>query len=296
MPPKPTAITLRAPAKINLVLAVLSKLPDGYHQISTIFQTISLCDELTLTRRPSGITITCDDPTVPSDERNLCHRAAALLLPRLPDTEPQRGVEITLRKRIPAQAGLGGGSSDAAATLLGLNRLWGLKLRRQELRDLAAEIGADVPFFLQGGMAMGAERGDQIVPIGPGPELPLVIARPAEGVSTAWAYSRCRPSGDTGAAITFMSMIARLSPATVARVLHNDLEQAVFPERPDIADLKSRLVQAGALGALMSGSGAAVFGIFATHKAAQEAAASLSNNGWWACAARSVSDGVAFTK
>lgn len=289
-------MNLRAPAKVNLVLAVLGKLPHGYHQVETALQTVSLWDEVTLERRARGIAIACDDPQVPQDESNLCYRAALLLMEHASPRRERGGVVVRLRKQIPIQAGLGGGSSDAAATLVGLNRLWGLRLRRRELRKLAARLGADVPFFIEGGCGVGVGRGDVITRLGAGPALHLVLARDGPGVSTAWAYARCPARSETDALRGIRRALSAPSPQGIAAALRNDLEQAVLPQRPDIARLKARLLQAGALGALMAGSGSAVFGVFPTRKAAQEAAARMSNHGLWAHVVHSIGSGVSFRR
>jgi 4-diphosphocytidyl-2-C-methyl-D-erythritol kinase len=286
-------LRLRAPAKVNLSLAVLGTLPDGYHRVHAVLQAVSLWDEVTLRPRRRGITITCDDPDIPTDEHNLCHRAAMLVMP---GGCLHRGVAVHLRKRIPAQAGLGGGSSDAAATLVGLNWLWGLGLRRYELARLAARLGADVPFFIRGGCAVGAGRGDEVTRLGAGPAVHLVLARAGVGVPTPWAYGRCEPGAGRRAPRVMLRAVESGSPAAVARALRNDLERAVLPARPDIAELKARLLEHGALGALMAGSGCAVFGIFSTHKAAQETAAAMSKEGVWARAVRSIGSGASFIR
>jgi 4-diphosphocytidyl-2-C-methyl-D-erythritol kinase len=290
----PPTVTIRAPAKVNLLLAVLEKLPDGYHRVETVLQTVSLWDEIIL-RAADAITLTCDDPSIPADESNLCHRAAALLRERARGRINAPGVSITLRKHIPAQAGLGGGSSDAAGTLIGLNRLWGLRLRRAELSQIGAELGADVPFFIHGGTALATGRGDVLTRLEAAPLLCMVLARRDPGISTRWAYSRCRPKSDAGAYGQMLNALGARSPSAIASALRNDLETAVLPGRPDIAELKQRLVERGALGALMSGSGSAVFGIFAGHRAAQETAAAMSKNGVWARAVRSIRQGASFT-
>jgi len=290
----PPNLTLRAPAKVNLFLAVLERLPDGYHRVETVLQAVSLWDEVRLERTPQGISIACDDPSIPTGEDNLCHRAAALMAQRLPQRVRPLGIAIALRKRIPAQAGLGGGSSDAAATLIGLNRLWRLGLRRRDLLEVAAELGADVPFFVHGGLALATGRGDNISRLKSGPALHMVLCRSGSGVSTAWAYSRCRPCGGEATYRVMLDALDTGAAAAVAAAVRNDLEAAVLPQRRDIAELKERLLGRGAVGALMAGSGSAVVGIFPARKTAQETAAHLSNNRVWACAVRSVGGGVRF--
>ena len=293
MPAPASPVTIRTPAKVNLLLAVLERLPDGYHRVEAVLQAVSLYDELTLRAAPS-ITITCDDPRIPTGEGNLCHRAARLLAERVNTGSRIPGAAIALAKRIPPEAGLGGGSSDAAAALLGLNRLWQLGLGADELTEVAAQIGADVPFFIRGGAALGTRRGDLLTPLPQAPTLHLTLVMRGPGVSTAWAYSRCRPGGEQGASGPMVEALKAGSARAIASVLRNDLEAAVLPERRDIAELKRALIQYGALGALMSGSGAAVFAIFADDKAAQETASVMSKNGIWARAVRTIERGAVF--
>jgi 4-diphosphocytidyl-2-C-methyl-D-erythritol kinase len=291
--PPASSFAIRAPAKVNLYLAVIARLPDGYHCVETVIQAVSLWDEVALAPA-QDITLTCDEPGIPTGEDNLCYRAAVLLGRRLPPGSKSLGVAIALRKRIPAQAGLGGGSSDAAATLVGLNRMWGLRLRRDELAAVAAQIGADVPFFLRGGTALGTDRGQVLTALGPAPSLHLVLARSGPGVSTAWAYSRCAPTGSEGAYRPMVDALYGGSASAVANALRNDLETAVLPERPDIVELKDALRRQGALGVLMSGSGSAVLGIFVDGAAAQETAAVMRKKGAWARAVRGIRTGVRF--
>ncbi|UCH33487.1 MAG: 4-(cytidine 5'-diphospho)-2-C-methyl-D-erythritol kinase [Armatimonadota bacterium] len=295
MPPSAFPLRLRAPAKVNLLLAVLGELPDGYHKVENVLQAVSLWDELVL-QPAQGISIACNDASVPVGEDNLCHRAARLLGARVPRAARAGGVAITLRKQVPSQAGLGGGSSDAAATLVGLNRLWDLRLRRDDLCELAVELGADVPFFIRGGTALGTGRGDKLTRLPPGPRLHIVLARSGEGVSTAWAYSHCQVSGEDGASRQMLRALSAGDGGGIAAALRNDLEDAVLPHRRDIARLKQHLLERGALGARMSGSGSAVFGIFDSRKAAQDTAAAMSNPKVWARAVSSIRGGVAFSR
>jgi len=284
------SLILRAPAKLNLLLAVLEKLPDGYHRIETIFQAVSVWDEIAL-RPARDITVTCDDPRVPADEDNLCHRAARLLREHVSGGQ-RLGARIGLRKRIPAQAGLGGGSSDAAATLIGLNRIWRLGLRRARLAEIAAQLGADVPFFLWGGTALGAGRGEILIRLGSAPVLHFTLAWREPGVATAWAYSHCRAAAERSPSRAMRDALAAGSAEAVAAALRNDLEAAVLPERPDIAALKQELLDRGALGALMAGSGSAVFGVFRDRTMAQETAVAMCKRGLWAQAVRSIEAGA----
>lgn len=276
----PETLRLPACAKINLDLRILGVREDGYHDLRTVFQTIALHDVVTLTARRGPFEIRCTDPQVPVDRRNLVWRAAALLWRHARrDRGPgPRDVQVTLEKRIPAQAGLGGGSADAAVALLGLAALWRIALDPATLGRLAARLGADVPFFLVGGTALGLGRGDDLYPLADLPRSPVVIARPRASVSTAEAYAwydaGVRPRREPP---------ARPVPAhwpAWARHLRNDLERPVASRHPVIARIKSMLLEEGAVVAAMSGSGSAVFGVFAAGPAADRAARALTARRW----------------
>ncbi|MBI3945669.1 MAG: 4-(cytidine 5'-diphospho)-2-C-methyl-D-erythritol kinase [Armatimonadetes bacterium] len=307
---------LLAPAKLNLALRVGPRRADGFHDLDSVFQAIGLHDTVSLDDTPGDgeIRVTCSDPALPCDERNTARRAAALLRePRAPG----RGVRIHLEKRIPAEAGLGGGSSDAAAVLLGLNRLWRLNLPREALLPLAAAVGSDVPFFLWGGCARVRGRGERVEPLPHRPALWFAVVRPAFGVSTARAYAdldrvreehcnqssscsssssssgvfesdRSRTRTRTEAPEPLLAALARGNAAGVGRALRSDLEGPVIAAHPEIARLKQELVEAGAEGALMSGSGSAVFGVFGVEEEARAAAAALAARWPWAAAAPAV--------
>jgi 4-diphosphocytidyl-2-C-methyl-D-erythritol kinase len=256
-----TPLTLPARAKINLHLRVLFRRPDGYHELRTIFQTIDLADILTLTPRPDGeLSLACDDPGVPTDDRNLCLRAAR----RLREAAGGSGARIELAKRIPVQAGLGGGSSDAATTLLGLNRLWGLDRPVADLAEIGASLGADVPFFLRGGTALGVGRGDELAPLPDAPGGAVLVVSPPVAVSTAWAYDRLNlvltKMPETA---TICGLHRVLAEGEVSlRHCANDFELAVFPEFPLLRQIKNILLEAGASHAMLSGSGGSLFGLF----------------------------------
>lgn len=264
---------IRAPAKINLSLRVVGKRRDGYHLLDTIMVPVGLYDEIEITRSknlrraPQALTVTCDHPLVPSGKRNLVYQAAELLLGERAAREPLR---IHIRKNIPVGAGLGGGSSDAAATLLALNRLLRLKKTRRDLLSLAASLGADVPFFIHGRPARARGIGDEIHPLRFRRRLWLVILYPYFPVSTRWVYRNLSYTLTKGIENTSLN-----SPASSHRgpagMLVNDLEKVVFRRYPQVASLKNRLLDEGAAGALMSGSGSSVFGIFATRERARKA-------------------------
>jgi 4-diphosphocytidyl-2-C-methyl-D-erythritol kinase len=272
------SVSLPAFAKINLDLRVLGTRADGYHDLRTIFQSLALFDKVTVTTRRGAIKITCDDADVPTDRRNLVWKAASMLhrVSTGKSGEPS-GVAIDLRKRIPAQAGLGGGSADAAVTLIALNTL----------SRLGARIGADVPFFLVGGTALGLGRGDDIYPLTDLPTTHVVILRPGFGVSSTDAYTWFdqerrgrRPPAP------------RLMPAgwpAWAAALRNDLESPVITHHPAIGRIKQSLLDAGAEVAAMSGSGSAVFGLFERADAARRTARDLARPGWMAVHTRTLS-------
>ncbi len=273
-----------APAKVNLFLRIVGRRSDGYHLLDSLMAPVSLYDEIEITtRRTAGteqhIWVTCDDPTIPADQSNLAYRAASLLC-----QEAGIGayITITLQKNIPAGAGLGGGSSNAAAVLKALNQALSLGLETDHLCRLAAQLGADVPFFVPCQMARVGGIGEVLMPFPPLPQRWLVIVVPAFPVSTPWAYQRFdelqldSPDLKSRAIDRTPPIDARQWPDTALFV--NDLEQAVLPEYPLLADRKKQLSALGAEGALMSGSGSAVFGVFAKQEDATQAAAALAGS------------------
>lgn len=285
-------IRVLAPAKVNLFLAVKGRRPDGSHELETIFQAIDLADVIELELLPSEIRLTSDRPGLPAGEGNLCWRAAALLREK---AGTQKGATIRLRKEIPVGAGLGGGSSDAAAALVGLNRLWELDLATEDLQDCAAQLGADVPFFLQGGTALGKGRGEVLSPL-PTPDLRLVVAWPKTTLSTALVYQAWDEQPGQGAVSLeeMLEAVQKNDPAQIAASLRNDLEAAAMRLCPACAAVKEDLLRAGGLGALVSGSGSAVFGIARDERHADEMAASISaREDLWIRKAKSLRSGEA---
>jgi 4-diphosphocytidyl-2-C-methyl-D-erythritol kinase len=246
-------------AKVNFALEVLAKRPDGYHDVATVMQAVDLFDRLTL-ETAENISLETDDPALPTDERNVIVRAGMLLREV---SGVQAGARIQLRKRIPVAAGLGGGSSDAAATLWGLNRLWGLRWPRPRLEELAVRLGMDVPFFLTGGPALATGRGEFLKQLRLGGGYALVLVNPRVPLSTREVYERV-PTGwraePTGARQLVEALRTR-NPVKVAAALTNHLETFVAPVFPAVDRMKAALQAAGALGALMSGSGPTVFGM-----------------------------------
>lgn len=263
-------------AKVNYTLDVLSRREDGYHSIASVMQTVSLADTLELQDAPgTGIAFECDAPGVPNDATNLAYRTAALALQA---AGCSRGLRIRLTKRVPAQAGLGGGSSNAAATLRAVDAFLDLRLDAQALHRLAAQLGSDVPFFLAGGTAACRGRGEDVTPLPDGPPLWLVIVKPSVGVSTAAAYAAMDADPGRVSARATRSMEQVLAegdpPAIVARMV-NDFEAVVLDQHPEIALLMDELTMARARCARLCGSGAAVFGVADTEADAERIAASM---------------------
>jgi 4-diphosphocytidyl-2-C-methyl-D-erythritol kinase len=284
------SLILPAFAKVNLDLRILGVRPDGFHDLRTTFQTLALHDLLVFTRHRGAFRIECDDPDVPGDRRNLVWKAASVLW-RTAGTrrgDIPRDAIVSLRKRIPHQAGLGGGSADAAVALVGLARLWALDVDMPTLSRLAATIGADVPFFLVGGTALGLGRGDDIYPLADLPRTYVVVVRPAFGVSTAEAYGWYDSEPRRASREPARRPLPERWPEW-ASSLRNDLESAVTAHHPTIGRIKHALLDAGAVTAAMSGSGSAVFGLFDRLEAARRTAADLARPGWQVVYTRTLS-------
>jgi len=255
---------LKSFAKINLGLEVLGKRPDGYHEIRTLFQAVDFHDVLDFAPLDSdSIQVEGDDPAVPWDERNLIHKAAVLLRE---SGRAEAGVRIRVAKRIPAGAGLGGGSSNAAVTLHGLNLLWGLGLDKKALADLAGRLGSDVTYFLEGGLCLGQGRGEAISPLEDLPRLFGVIVLPPVVSLTAEVYRLYRPSLTSG---DKDSKIIRFLQSRELGSLENSLERTVFRLYPQLQDIKRFFQSRGAELSLVSGSGSAVFGLFRSRDEAE---------------------------
>jgi 4-diphosphocytidyl-2-C-methyl-D-erythritol kinase len=271
------AVRVRACAKINLTLRVLGLRGDGYHELRTAFQTLALHDTLTFHPRRGPFVLTADDPSCPLDESNLVWKAAAALWTAASRQGELSGVRVHLRKRIPAEAGLGGGSSDAAATLLALRVLWRSRTSDAELDEVARSLGADVPCFLRGGTLLGLERGDLLFPLPDVPPAFVVLARPDFGVSTRDAYRWWDESAAGRAPAKRPGGIAAEAPIDIipASEWVNDLEAPVVARHPEIGRLVASLRRSGAKHAAMSGSGSAVFGLFSQQPDAAAAARQL---------------------
>jgi 4-diphosphocytidyl-2-C-methyl-D-erythritol kinase len=272
-------ISLTSCAKINLGLRVLRKRPDGFHDIETILQAIDLRDRIEIIPlADTTIEVRCDHPEVPSGPENLAFRAARLVQK---ESSGGKGCRIDIRKRIPPAAGLGGGSSNAAALLVALNKLWHLSLSNQQLAQMAARLGADVPFFLQGGTALARGRGEILTPLSLRTDLWLVLVKPDLSISTAWAYRRVKiPLTSNSKIVKLNSLKEICSVDQLLSLLDNDLERAVGETYPLIAKIKSELLSKGAIGAAMSGSGPAVYGIARNRDAAHQLARRMRRERW----------------
>lgn len=254
-----TRSTADCPPKINLYLRIVRRREDGYHELETVFQSVGGGDTLTV-EAADTLTLRCDDPEVPTDARNLVLKAACALQERFPSARGL-GAEVSLVKRTPIGGGMGGGSADGAAALVLLSRLWGLAPSPEELAELAAGLGSDVPFFLTGGTALARGRGERLEPVPTAP-LWLVLVRPPVSVSTPWAYRQWRPEACGGPSVEeFVEALRRGSPREIGALLRNDLEPGVAAAVPEIARTREWLLAQDVLGARMTGSGSVVFAI-----------------------------------
>ena len=271
---------VRAPAKINLSLKILGQRADGFHEIETLIAPISLHDEIEIERRSSGggIQLRCDEPTVPQGDENLVVRAAKAFFAK---TKRKSDVSIELRKKIPGGAGLGGGSSDAASTLLALNELFETKLSRETLAEIAARIGSDVPFFIFQSAALCKGRGEVVSPIKLHKQFSILPLKPDFGVPTAWAYSRWQHSRE-------IPGIHYGAQKFAGHTFANDLERPVFEKFIFLAQLKMWLLkQPEVSAALMSGSGSTVFAVLHENAGADRLAGRAKaelDPGLWTCA------------
>jgi 4-diphosphocytidyl-2-C-methyl-D-erythritol kinase len=271
-----TSLLLQAPAKVNYRLDVLARRPDGYHELRMIMQRVNLCDQIRISLQDTpGISVACDADGVPDGEGNIAWKAARILLDR---SGFSGGVAITIEKNIPVAAGLGGGSSDCAAVLLGLNELLGLGLSREQLMEIGVTLGADVPFFVFQQTALAEGIGEKLSPLSGLPAAWVVLVNPNLPVSTAWVYQNLRLTQRDGLS-TIPNSFADV--AWLCSNLSNDLETVTIPAFPVIAAIKEQLVSLGAHGSLMSGSGPTVFGLFSDEATAQAAGKELRNSRGW---------------
>ncbi|MEC4891662.1 MAG: 4-(cytidine 5'-diphospho)-2-C-methyl-D-erythritol kinase [Oscillatoria sp. PMC 1051.18] len=279
---------LIAPAKINLYLEIIGSRPDGFHELVMLLQSIELSDRVYLHANGiDDIRIHCQHPEVPSQPTNLAYKAAKLMADQFPDIFANYGgMEITIDKRIPVAAGLAGGSTDAAAVLVGINLMWQLGLTQPELQELAALLGSDVPFCISGGTAIATGRGEQLDAINSPPSLFVVLAKYRNiSVSTAWAYQTYRQKFGHEYIIDpevirsriieihsspLVNAISHKHSAKIGQLLHNDLERVVLPAYPQVEQLRNAFADAGVLGTMMSGSGPTVFALCESETHAQE--------------------------
>lgn len=274
------AFRLPSFAKINCTLRILGKREDGFHELFTVFQTISLHDSISFCEADS-LELTCDDASVPTDERNLIVKAATSLRQRY---DVGHGAGIHLEKSIPSPGGLGGGSSNAAVTLIGLRRLWGLAATDEELYDIAAGLGSDVPFFLYGGTAIGTGRGEMIEPVDDAPQQLLLVVTPEISVSTRDAFAAIDAANLTNTNPNRILRVCRLEAESLDlrhSALVNDFEASVFAAFPEIRRVKETLLGLGAVNAAMSGSGASVFAVFEKEETRQTAQKALDHRSTW---------------
>jgi 4-diphosphocytidyl-2-C-methyl-D-erythritol kinase len=274
--------TASARAKINLHLAVHGRRPDGYHALTTVFQTIALADTLTIVEDDGPLTLRCPGSGAPEDDTNLVVRAARALAEELGRPEPA-GLSITLDKQVPTQAGLGGGSADAMAALRLLCTIWRVPPDRDLLARVGGRLGSDVPFFAWGGTALGLGRGDEITPLPALPTLACAIVRPPFGVPTAEAYRWVAASRAAGAGVEAPFDPPAHSGDWLARLpaCRNDFEPVVAARHPEIAETVAALASAGAVLAMMSGSGSAIYGLFEREVEAARALAPLTARPGW---------------
>lgn len=269
------SISFKTPAKVNLGLHILSKREDGFHELETLFQMVNWCDEIKIECLSRGLELTCNQPDIPTDDGNLVIKAAHILQTRYPDR--CKGARIHLKKNIPHGAGLGGGSGNAAGVLLGLNFLWGLKLKREDLISMAAELGSDVPFFLFSPCAIGRGRGEILESVKSSIRFYILMVYPGFAVSTASVY------GDLKLKLTkrennisiLKNFLLQSKFAQLGAAWSNDLEPVVFKGYPGLSGIKKEMLALGAKGALLSGSGSTVFGIFDNPEIANNAYARL---------------------
>ena len=254
-------LSLSSPAKLNLRLDVLGKRSGGYHDLLMVMERINLADEVELKVVERGIIVTCDEGTIPEDESNIAYKAAKEILAY---SSRNVGVEIHIKKKIPIASGMGGGSSNAAAVLKGLNHLLKLKLPREKLMAIGAKIGADVPFFLFEGPAIASGIGDQLKKIKKIPKMSFVVVNPDIKVSTEWAYKNLGLNGRNRDHDKKLQEVPSIynNKKEVVKILNNDLEKVTIKEFPVIALVKELLMAHGAMAAQMTGSGSSVFGIF----------------------------------
>ena len=271
-------VCVRAPAKVNLILRILDRLPTGYHQIWSIMQTVDLADRLTIRIVPSTtvITLQCQHSTVPRDRTNLVYKAAELVLNQAGSSV---GLDIELEKHIPMAAGMGGGSSDAAATIFGLVRLLDLDWSLSDMAQIGAQLGSDVPFFFSAPCALVRGWGQEVLPLSTAGERWIVLVHPGFPIETKWAYDRLASTRKQvfpiGEPLNKIEVAQAISWDRLTGLMENDFETAIFPVFPELEKIKEEFMAAGAQAALLSGSGATMFGVFSDESAAFQAKIAL---------------------
>ena len=285
-------LTVQTPAKINPVLEVLGKRPDGYHELALVFQAVGFYDQLTFEKKAAGVGLRVEGQAgLAADDSNLIVKAAKLFLREA--LKSADGVQITLHKKIPLAAGLGGGSSDAAAALRGLQWLFEVPVSEGKMHQMAAQLGSDVNFFLNGGTALGTGRGEIITPWKASVPLWVILVKPSEGLSTPAVYQSGKALMTTGDKILeFQKVWSEGSPASIASRLFNGLEPAAFYLRPELEFIKKRLMTEGALGVLLSGSGPTLFALAAHDMEAKKIASEFEGEGLEVVVTQTVSTGV----
>jgi len=269
-------LKLKSPGKINLRLDVFGKRPDGYHDIRMLNSTINLYDDIEISLTDKGITVECEnDPTVPSGEDNIVYKACKEIMAY---SNKNVGLHVKIKKNIPSAAGLGGGSSNAAAVILGLNQLLKIQLAKDKLMKIGLRFGSDIPFFLFGSPAIATGIGENLTKIKRLPKMPFVVVSPNVGVSTQSVYDKYEPDGRvlTGAEDLPKEYATKKA---VVKYLNNDLETVTGKQLPLIGELKEILMKNGALGSQMTGSGPTVFGIFSDKERAEKASKKIEGIG-----------------
>lgn len=263
-------LTLESRAKINLTLDIVNKRDDGYHNVSMVMQTISLCDTLHFKVIEKGIKLNSNNPRLPKDERNIIYKSAKLLLEY---TQVNKGIEVFIEKKIPIAAGLAGGSSNAACTIRALNKLWNLNLGDKELLDIGTKIGADVSFCMIEGTALAEGIGEVLTRLEPLPKFYVVLVKPSIRISTPWAYSlvNVKSIKNRPETMKMIEGIQRGEKQIIASKMRNVFEDFIFKKYPRLCDIKENMIRLGAINSLMSGSGPTIYGLFEEKETARRA-------------------------
>lgn len=285
-------LTVQTPAKINPVLEVLGHRPDGYHELALVFQAVGLYDQLTFAKKIAGVSLNIEGPkSLAADDSNLIVKATKLFSREV--LKNPEGVQITLHKKIPLAAGLGGGSSNAAAALRGLQWLFEVPVSEKKMHQMAAQLGSDVNFFLNGGTALGTGRGEAITPWKGSVPFWVILVKPSEGLSTPAVYQSGKALMTAGEKVREFQKVWPTGPLVVlAARLFNGLEPAAFYLRPELAVIKQRLIREGSLGVLLSGSGPTLFALAADEKEARRIASKFEGEGLEVVVTQTISTGV----